>query len=872
MPTPSLTPALPGSPAYTATASKGLVVDLSLDVPSTAPFAAYQLRYPSTAAGVEVKLFRGGLIPPLTLPLAVGSTTDNITFANRRVVTTVTPVGAELVLDCEIRALSMAAAGEVWSVRAIAAAAQTWQFFQNDNQPLDLTISRIFCDPVAAFTIAAPSLAGSTVKEKDTVTLTAAPAIGTAAAPTVIGAAPPIRYRWTMVGTVAVTEFPACTAGQNQVFLAPGVYGPRTITLALQVWYEGNCPDQVGFLNNMATTLPLTISPRPQHLALVLDRSGSMSGARWEHAKTAAQILANLFVAMRKGVDPADRMTEIVFEDAFCGWHAAPASPLIAPVLPMSDVAAADAAIATVAYGTPGSCTPIGDGLIKAMDDLAALGVANDPHFTTVVFTDGKENCGSVVVNPSAAPAGVAKFSVARQTGAARQAVNNRMSLYTIGLGETQSSVLDSLASQSAGAFWLIEHPNEVTAAMAQMVSMSQGAQALIPSGPDGGTTRQVLVDAKVSRLAIAVEWADIADTIELAFRQQGAAAFTPLAATVKQCPTHGFTAVDVAALFGGDETAVPATEWQIVHKHAAVAQPIMNANLLIFVDLFVRADIVFDREHYDTGDPIVITARLRAGGEPITNATVSVELARPGESLGTFLSTNGKRYRPGPAAGADPGSPKDQMLDQLLRPKFPEGLPILRPEKIFDDSSAELFDDGAHEDGAAGDGNFANRFVDTDKEGTYTWRFAVYGALADGTEFSRLLTISKWVGISIDPAASTISTSSQTAPDGTTRTAITVYPKDSRGEFLGPFRPEDVVFKSDGCPFEEGRPDQEDRSGVVYRTRDGGAMLSRYDGGYTRVVVCDKDPHGRVSIVVKGVRMKPVRLGRLRPAGGQVG
>ncbi|MEU4520009.1 vWA domain-containing protein [Amycolatopsis sp. NPDC024027] len=856
-----------GSAVYTAVNTKALVADLSLDVVTTSPFAAVQIRFPSAAAGVQVILSKGATT--LALPVAVGGdVNDIVTFANRRIVATVTLAGPDLVVDCEIRATAAAVAGEVWSVRASAPAGQSWQFAQNDNQPADLTITRIMCDPVAAFTIAAPSLIGSTVRETDAVTLTAAAATGTAAAPTVIGTpAPPAHHSWTKTGFVAITEFPACAAGPALVFNAPGVYGSKSITLGLQVWFEGGCPGPVGFLSATAATQPLTIDPRPQHLALVLDRSGSMSGARWENAKNAAQILANLYVALRSGVHAADRVEEIVFEDAVSHWHLPPISPLIGSVLGPSAIAAADGAIAGVAFGSPGTCTPIGDGLIKAIDDLATLGVTNNPHFTIVLVTDGHENTGSVVVSPNTpAHPDTQKFAVARQTGMSRQDVNARLSFYTIGLGAlVQEDVLDALAGQSQGVYRHIVDASEVGDAMAQMVSLSQAAQRVIPDPPSGSTARVVKVDPGVSRLAVAVEWLATTDTIELASRRAGGTTFTPVAAAVKKCPKHGFAWVDVAAMFGGDETAVPATEWEIVHRdNGGTALAIPDGDLLVFVDLFVRADIVFDRDRYDTGDDMVITARLRAGDEPITEAKVVVELARPSQSLGTFLATNGARYKPGPPNLPDPHAPKAAMLADLLRRHdLPDGLPIKRPPSIFADGSAELFDDGAHDDGAQGDGNFANRFVDTDMEGTYTWRFTITGVLSDGSEFSRVLTVSKWVGISIDPQTTKVVVRGLPTPDGSTRTAITVYPRDPKGEFLGPFRPEDVIFKSSHCPFESDE-EQTVPDGVAYPRKDGGTMVSRYDGGYRRVVLCGKGERTEVTVTVKGVRI-PVKLDRRR-------
>ena len=149
----------------------------------------------------------------------------------------------------------------------------------------------------------------------------------------------------------------------------------------------------------------------------------------------------------------------------------------------------------------------------------------------------------------------------------------------------------------------------------------------------------------------------------------------------------------------------MPLTQWRVGHSHGGSFQTLTDNNLLIFVDLYVKADVVFDKTLYRTGEPMVITARLRAGNQPITGVKVTVELARPGESLGTFLATNSQQYDlsqcyknlwyapsqwhrsgqqySGPATasgGADPPHPKLALLQQLLHQKEMDELPILRP------------------------------------------------------------------------------------------------------------------------------------------------------------------------------------------------
>ncbi|MEU6232930.1 vWA domain-containing protein [Kitasatospora sp. NPDC047058] len=869
MAAPRISPVSTGSPVYTVHDAKALVADLTLDVGITTPFPVVEVRLPA-AADAQVNLVRGNV----SLPLLPGPVNDSTTFAQRRIVADTTTDGTDLVLGIEIRATAGAVSGETWSVRGEATAPQpVWQFTQGDNTPADPTVTRIMCDPVADFTITAPGLTVGAVSEGTQVTLTAAAAVGTAAAPTVVGSpVPAVARTWSKTGGLAIPSFPTtCSAGPQGVFTTPGVYVEKGIAVSQEVWFETGCAGPVGTLNNTAPPQPLTIKARPQHLALVLDRSGSMQGDRWENAKTAARILGDLFAVMRAGVNPADRIEQLVFEDPSCTWHPV-ADPIIQPVLAPSDPGSVAGMVCQVDFGPPGSCTPIGDGLIRAIDDLAVLPAGGNPKYTVVLLTDGYENSGSVRVAASTpippGVSGIQQFGVARQTGAARQRVNQDLSLYTIGLGPTvQEDVLDTLATQSQGVYRHVVKVSEVADAMAQMVSFSQSTQRVAPDPGTGLTERVVSLDPRVSRLAVAVLWNDPADTVELAWRTQGSgASFTPVAAAVQRCPTHGLASVDLTMLFGTDEDSVPGTEWRIVHVDSAGADlPLPDTDLLVFVDLFVRVDVVFDRDTYGTGDPMVITARLRAGDDPVTNASVTVELTRPKESLGTFLARNGTTFKVSPPRPPDPHAPKAAMLTELLRRhELPGGLPVVEPSAIFEDGSDRLFDDGEHHDGPAGNGDFANRYVELDKEGTYTWRVNVEGRLQDGSRFSRVLTVSKWVGITPDPDKSQVIVGSTTSSRGRLLTEITVYPLDRNGEFLGPFRPDDVLFKSSGCPFRPGREEKQQTSpdGVRYPCRDGGTVLSRYDGGYSRVLMCEKGVESTVAIMVKGVGLAPVVIG----------
>src|SRR5262245_16538061 len=123
MPDPAISPTTIGQTSYTTVNSKSLTVELSLLIPNIAPWATFQVEYPTAAAGVNATLTRAGLTLGLIPPVD-----DRTTFANRRVISAVTPTGANTILNCEIRATAMGGVTEAWTVRVTGMAGSTCKF------------------------------------------------------------------------------------------------------------------------------------------------------------------------------------------------------------------------------------------------------------------------------------------------------------------------------------------------------------------------------------------------------------------------------------------------------------------------------------------------------------------------------------------------------------------------------------------------------------------------------------------------------------------------------------------------------------------------------------------------------------------------
>ena len=297
-------------------------------------------------------------------------------------------------------------------------------------------------------------------------------------------------------------------------------------------------------------------------------------------------------------------------------------------------------------------------------------------------------------------------------------------------------------------------------------------------------------------------------------------------------------------------------TEWRVRYNDSstvAAFDPISVSNVLAARDLRVRTEIVFDHSSYGTGQPMKIEARIGAGGQPVTNAQVVVELAAPGESLGTFLAVNSQRFQITTVpvatttstgtvpAGNDPPRPKQVLLNQLLELKDMKELPVIKPSGFFVDGTDRLWDDGAHGDGLPNDGRYANTYARTDKEGTYTFRFHSSGQTPDGSRFADTITMSRWVGVNVDPTSSLVVVNTLPPRDDRFQVAqIVVTPKDRGGQFLGPFRSSAIKFTATNAAFQ-------------------GELIMHPDGRYSRELIYQRGKVPIVTVNVQGKSFPPI-------------
>jgi hypothetical protein len=874
MPNPVISPAWAASATYTVTDSPFLAVDVRLQeldeepcqlvvtVPSGG--TVHVLRDPADWSGAGTQLLAGGAW--VTTPVSLGNWT-----------VTVAPGAAET-NPATIEATNpngLAPTGLLRLVFASLGGAATVV----EPSGGTLSIDRL---------LAAPSISGAQVstgtpaKEKSPVTL-AATAVATVEvnpAPSPLPALPAVAAQWSAEpsNAVAVVALPA--AGTSASFTAPAVYSSVTLQFRIRAALDLNASGTIDATDPAnSDVVSLQVDPVPHGMVLVLDRSGSMSSTlgggdtKWYATVRAAHAWLDLFRTLRNG--PAHKAAIITFEHDSCGWTPSAVHPPAAAAT--ADVTVRDPQTAAgtqglsslsslgnvnaLSLGPPQTCTPIGDGLVLALDTLGA-GLTPGSLGSVVLLTDGYENSGRVTIASSTSGGAATTFAAERVLHAAGNSfLGNR--LFTIGVGGSVDEDRLNALTGGVGYYRLIS--DNVRAILPSFVGMLEevlDAERVMPTAgvaDPGNPSNAVYFDIPggEQRVAFLVPWDNLNDTLLVAWRKQGATGdFTGDFTVVNDAhPSvvgsfrregHGLVAINLATVTGAGTP--PPTQWRLQHRNSAnnTFQPLTDADVLCMRDLLTRSEITLDRHVYYTGDPIGLTCRIRTGGQAVTGAAVLVDVAGPGEGLGTFLATNASKI-PGLGRGGeegglpiwpkgpDPDAGKALMFKFLLQQNGLDALPMVTPPTLT------LSDDG--------NGDYRGALTDTLKEGSYTFRFRVTGTLADGSRFSRLFTRSTWVGVKPDPAASpVITTLVATLPGGATTYLVSFTPKSASGEFLGPFRGDVITLT-----ITDGQLD--------------GDLMDNFDGSYGQRILARRGQDPILGITVYDIPLRPGGPNVGRPA-----
>ena len=665
------------------------------------------------------------------------------------------------------------------------------------------------------------------------------------------GAATPVSLSQAVIKTANAGEYSAAPAPYNNGWTGELVLKPADLG-----W--GYFPDVVGFLvratsgnvsgiNAMTGTSPTAGQSAsyplsgtsvvgataadlwanlklryPIDYGLIMDFSGSMLaldgfpaevGNRWQRAKRAADLFHAVSALFKDNF--LDDKIAIMQYAWTCGNNAdagnlsgnlqggVTTNPQDIPATPPTGTTSLTGAAVDPA---PSNCTPIQQGLTQALESAAGISHPgmygavtvdpNDPKSKRdrilVLLSDGLHNMPSSALGFTPATAGD-PFSTDEKT---------LVHVRTVALGpdgKVGTDLLNAISNAfKAGGAEHAKYNNPLTFPDLVNAYFESIATAINVNKVDDISLTNSFLPGEGEKLVLIGVWNKATDAGRLKAQRDGVDVPVPSA----QQPFNtkiGYAAVVV-------NKPQPGGTWSLALDGAASLPQQMYA----FADLREFAQFLVEQKPYHAGQPILLQVRLKDRDKPILGAEVTVEVAKPGEGLGNYLSTvqpdcsTGSPSIPGDgvvlknaanavrstaagttttstAAAGDPISGRYALAADAFSRCNKNGLNRLALPGL------KLYDDGTHGDPIPGDGIYSLAFTDTNLEGSYTMRFHVRAKNSDGIDFTRTRTTSQFVGIQPDPGA-TNSTMIAGPIVGNLQTAsIYFLPKDLLGNYVGP-------------------------------------------------------------------------------------
>lgn len=563
--------------------------------------------------------------------------------------------------------------------------------------------------------------------------------------------------------------------------------------------------------------------PSPLDVMLVLDRSGSMSGpgtgdsglTKLEEAKDAASEFVGL---VRTGGD--DRIGMVSFSTEATS---PPESPPEAVTDAKKEEVVGDSPSApggTVGALSAGGTTSIGDGIREAMD---ALSPPSGNQRTLLLLTDGLQNTPPMIedVEDSLGDTHLCIVGYGQEdaldgpllTSLAR----DHDGLYTRANDGIALKKFFALCFGDIFESGMLSDPE---------VSLGEGQDEAAP------TTFEVCGEETIT---VVVGWDTPDADLEAEIETPGGTGVTDETPDVvtSRGRTWWFARIPLP-VDGERDGRWRATVTRRPTTDEFAAEPEATAFLSVIADGGPELDPLPPDQRVYTGDPLNPRVELRYSDGTAPHADVDVTVESPDESLGAMVAEEGLVS---PRLDGDPVDAFRATLEQIAD-RSGGTLPLRTSTETF-----ELFDDGAHDDGAMErDGIYGNNLADlTAYEGTYSFHAtARYGLDCDAMRETRW---SVHVEVGIDPDATDVEVLDESrTPDGDLTGTVRLTPRDRHGNPLGP-----------------GRGDRFDLDGQRGTTVD--AVSDNGDGSYEVDVTRDPAVAGGPGLVARQPDRDPVPI-----------
>ena len=568
--------------------------------------------------------------------------------------------------------------------------------------------------------------------------------------------------------------------------------------------------------NSPSTTWANLKNRYPIEYVIAMDQSGSMlSESKWDNAISAANYMVNAMAILRDAVYFQDQLGLATFAWPCSGSDATAVAIGLTNLsaFPVGDYAGG------VTAPVSSNCTPIGEGLDMAFNTLGTG--SEDTQRVVLLLSDGLHNRPTSTLLPTDLvynPCASANWDLCPNS-------THIIQVNTIAFGEGDWSVDTDLLNDiknhfqgvHASTFQITSDPNDLKQTFIDSLQELYQMNLVHTGAP-----AEFVVDANNRKLIVIGSWTTTANaaTFQLQHKVNPADPWTNVACSPSAADTTvGFAVCSV------DEP--DAGTWR------ASNMAIASDRLFVMLDLNLRARFAVDQVVHGTGMDILLTADINQAGQAVTNdathpVTVNVHIEKPGEGLGTFLSTHsldncadatpqlpdvvvddgGHVIDPDkqpmstsggyssashyPTSG-DPAANHYQLANALLKVCGLDGLPR------NSDPGLSLYDDGTHGDVTANDGIYSLSFTNTEYEGSYVFRFMAKGTAPNGDAFTRTRTMAEFVRVNVEPSNSETEIRILDQVGSLITKEYAIIPRDAFNGYLGPGHLDQIDFLVNG-------------------------------------------------------------------------
>ena len=380
-----------------------------------------------------------------------------------------------------------------------------------------------------------------------------------------------------------------------------------------------------------------------------------------------------------------------------------------------------------------GGSTAIGRGLLVGDSELQKG--QEGASKSIVLLSDGDENVAPFVADvlpqlSASVSAGKSSSGLAqlRDALAAAEEYNGPI-IHTVALGAgVDQRLMNAIADITGGVYVFAASEMDLPQVFVEILSRIRSEQVLLTLegvlAPESSIEQALNIDGSVAEVTITLT--SESDLVGLALEGPDGEYFDPnyLLGQVKYLKGDGYASYTLYNPSSG--------EWTATLDNFDTSPS--SYTTLVSGESLLELDVFFNRDEYPIGSPIVVSARLTESEEPVTGASVTADVMTPTSAFGKIVASfEAQTQSPSKREAVERPQLSIQRSAGRLSYRSEEGTVLFTRA-----ATLELFDDGEHRDGAAGDGVYANTFEETDVQGTYSFTVMATGTAPVSGAFTR--------------------------------------------------------------------------------------------------------------------------------------